>query len=111
MNFDFDKTARMYASRQSTDIPDGFFDRQLDEILSAADSRQRCRRNRFITSAASAIVAVAAAIGVIAGTGQSGQLSTDEMIDRLIAESTDAQISMTAGIADAEMMFDLDYYN
>lgn len=109
MNFDFDKTARMHAGRQSADIPDGFFEHQLDDILSAADRRQRRNRNRFIASAASAVVVVAIAIGAL--VGQSNRLSTDEMIDRLIAESTDAQISMGAGIADAEMMFDSDYYN
>lgn len=109
MNFDFDKTAQMHAGRQSADIPDGFFDRQLDDILSAADRRQRRDRNRFLASAASAIVVVAIAISAF--IGQSHPLSTDEMIDRLIAESTDAQISLTAGIADAEMMFDSEYYN
>lgn len=108
MNFDFDKTAQGHAGHRTADIPDGFFDRQLADILSAADRRQRRDRNRFLASAASAVVVVAIAVGTF--IGRSNRLTTDEMIDRLIAESTDAQLSLTANIADAEMMFDSEYY-
>ncbi|MDE5573532.1 MAG: hypothetical protein K2I94_07260 [Muribaculaceae bacterium] len=109
--FDFDKVARNYTHRFDGDIPSDFFDQQRNDIFVAAD---RCRRrtlNRFIATAASIVVVIAVAVTALVKTSQPNRLSTDEMIDLLIAESTDAQLLESTDIADAEMMFDTEYYN
>ena len=110
-NFDFDKVARNHFHRFDGDIPANFFDHQRDDILVVADRCRRRKLNRYVATAASVIVVVAVAITALVKFDRTNRLSTDEMIDRLIAESTDAQLLESNDIADAEMMFDTEYYN
>lgn len=108
--FDFDKVARNRSQRFDSDIPSDFFDCQRENIFIATDRRRRQTLNRFIASAASVVMVVAVAITALVKIEQPNRLSTDELIDRLIAESTDAQLLESTDIADAEMMFDTEYY-
>lgn len=105
MNQDFD----FYANSNPYSVPEGFFERNRTQLLVAARLYRRRVRNRFIAAAASIAVVVGVAVtGLVAN---SGQVSADEKIDLLVASAPDVQLAAAVDMADAELLFNTDYYS
>ncbi len=106
MNKDFD----FYAKSNPYRVPEGFFERNRAQLLMTASVYSRRARNRFIAAAASIAVVVGVAVtGWLSMNNKS--LSVDEKIDLMIADAPDTQLSTAVAMADAEYLFDTEYFS